>query len=130
MASFSIIVTSSPLESQGCYSAYRFVQAALENGHSITGVFFYQSGVEVANAFQTMLSDELALYPKWCKLADKYTIPLQVCVTAANRRGILSQQDAIQNDTPNQYNLNPPFQSVGIGELVSMLNESDRSIQF
>ncbi|MBU2876397.1 sulfurtransferase complex subunit TusD [Aliiglaciecola lipolytica] len=130
MASFCIIVTSSPLESQDCYSAYRFVQAAIEDGHSISGVFFYQSGVELANSFQTMLSDELAIYPKWCELADKHAIPLQVCVTAANRRGILSEQDSLQNDTPALFNLNPPFQSVGIGELVSMLNESDRSIQF
>ncbi|MFA3792241.1 sulfurtransferase complex subunit TusD [Aliiglaciecola sp. SL4] len=130
MASFCIIVTSSPLESQGCYSAYRFTQAALEAGHSITGVFFYQSGVELANSFQTMLSDELAMYPKWCELAQKHVFPLQVCVTAANRRGILSEQDAVQNDTPNLFNLDAPFESVGIGELVSMLNESDRSIQF
>ncbi|GAC15351.1 sulfurtransferase complex subunit TusD [Aliiglaciecola lipolytica] len=130
MARFSIIVTSASLDSQGCYSAYRFTQTAITNGHQISGVFFYQSGVNIANTFQTMLSDELALYPKWVDLANEHKIPLQVCVTAANRRGIISEQDAIQNDTPELFNLKPPFQSVGIGELVSMLNESDRSIQF
>lgn len=130
MASISIVVTSPALDSQGAYSALRFIQATLTKGHEITGVFFYQSGVSLANQFQTVLSDELALYKQWCDLAVKHNIPLQVCVTAANRRGVISQDDAKQDKERADYNLAIPFQSVGIGELVALLNESDKSIQF
>lgn len=130
LATISIIVTSPALDSQGAYSALRFIQATIEKGHSVNGVFFYQAGVTVANAFQTVLSDELALYEKWQDLAQQHKIPLQVCVTAANRRGIISQEDAQQDKDRHDHNLVSPFQSVGIGELVAMLNESDKSIQF
>ena len=130
MASFSIVVTSPPLDSQGAYSAYRFITAALDSGHSIVGVFFYQSGVLNGSSFQTVLSDELDLVQKWQALGNKHAVPLQVCVTAANRRGILSKQDVEQDKDYAEFNLKAPFLSVGLGELAAQIHQADRTIQF
>lgn len=130
MASFSIVVTSPPLDSQGAYSATRFIEAALSSGHSIVGVFFYQSGVLNGSYFQTVLSDELDLSQKWLALGENHNVPLQVCVTAASRRGILSKQDVNQDKDYADFNLKSPFVSVGLGELVTQINQADRTIQF
>jgi len=130
LASFSIVVTSPPLDSQGAYSAMRFIEAALSAGHSIVGVFFYQSGVLNGSYFQTVLSDELDLAQKWQSLGNNHNVPLQVCVTAANRRGVLSKHDVEQDKDYTDYNLKAPFVSVGLGELVTQINQADRTIQF
>ena len=130
MAGFSILVTSPPLESQGAYSAIRFIEAAIDAGHKIVGVFFYQAGVLNASYFQTPLSDELDIGQKWQALGNDKGIPLQVCVTAANRRGILSKQDVEQDKDFADFNLKPPFISVGLGELVTQITQADRTIQF
>ena len=130
MASFSIVVTSPPLDSQGAYSAIRFIEAALNSGHSIVGVFFYQAGVLNGSYFQTVLNDELDLAKKWQALGNDNDVPLHVCVTAANRRGILSKQDVEQDKDFADFNLKSPFSSVGLGELVTQVNQADRTIQF
>lgn len=130
MTKFCILITSPSIESEGAYSALKFIEAAIHAGHQISGVFFYQAGVDLANRFQTVLSDERDLYSRWTNMATSYQIPLQVCVTAANRRGITSQMDAKEEREDGHFNLERPFESVGIGELVNMLNDCDRSIQF
>lgn len=129
MSTFTILVTSAPFETQSAYTALRFSEAALQSGHHINGIFFYQAGVLNSNQFQAGHSDELNLYSRWCKLHQQYATPLQVCVTAANRRGIINQQDAQDLDQPH-FNLSAPFEEVGLGELVGLLDQAERMIQF
>jgi tRNA 2-thiouridine synthesizing protein D len=129
MASFSLLITKAAFDQQDAYSAYRFAVSALKLHHEIHGIFFYQAGVHNSNAFQTGHSDELNLHQKWLALAKTHSIPLLVCVTAANRRGIINQQDALDLDIQH-FNLTPPFTEVGLGELVELLNTSDRVLQF
>jgi tRNA 2-thiouridine synthesizing protein D len=130
LTTFCIIITSPSLDEEGAYSAYRFAQAAIASGHKITGVFFYQSGVTLANNFQSVLSDERNLHVLWREFALQHKLPLQVCVTAANRRGLLSQTESQEESSTTGFNISPPFESVGIGELMVQLDNSDRSIQF
>ena len=129
MAKISLLVTSSPIDSQLAYSAYQFASAAIDNNHQINGIFFYQSGVHNANSLQVVLNDEIGLVEKWKQLSQKYKIPLNVCVTAANKRGIISQQDALDEDLIH-FNLEFPFQAVGLGELIQLSVNSDRLVQF
>ena len=129
MAVFALLVTHSPFDHQSAYSAYRFCQACIENGHSVNGVFFYQQGVANSNRFQRGHSDEINLYQKWCMLHEQHQVPLQVCVTAANRRGIINQQDAQDLDI-DHYNLTAPFEEVGLGDLMTLMNNADRTVQF
>ena len=129
MATFSLLVTSTLADSQSCYSAYQFARATLANGHQLKGIFFYQSGVHNANALQTTLNDETNALHLWQQLHNEFATPLFLCVTAANKRGILSEQDA-QDAGLTQSNLAPEFTIAGLGELVSLCNDSDRVVQF
>lgn len=129
MASFSLVVTHPPLDQQHAYTAYRFSLAVIKAGHSLHGVFFYQAGVQNANNFQTSQSDEFNLHQAWTELSSQYDIPLLVCVSAANRRGIINHQDAGDLDKEH-FNLTTPFTEVGLGDLITLLHTSDRVIQF
>jgi tRNA 2-thiouridine synthesizing protein D len=129
MPSFTLLVTSSAFDSQSSHTAYEFCRAALGKNHQIHSVFFYQKGVMNSNAFLTNHSDELNLHELWRSLALENTLTLNVCVTAANRRGIITEQDAEDLDI-DSFNLKAPFESVGLGELISSLNASDRLVQF
>lgn len=129
MASFCILVTHSPFDTQHAYSAYRFADAAINGGHQVLGIFFYQSGVNNSNGFQTPHTDELNILQKWVSMNKEQQVPLNVCVTAANRRGVINQEDATDLDM-SHYNLLPPFDEVGLGELVELINNADRTIQF
>ena len=128
-SSFTLLVSKAPFDKQEPYSAYRFAKAVLMAGHQLNGVFFYQSGVANSNSFQSGHSDEINMYQLWCELATQYQVPLQVCVTAANRRGVINNEDAQDRDL-SHFNLSAPFTEVGLGELVALLNSSDRLVQF
>lgn len=128
MTTFSILITSPPFDSQGQYSAYRFCLAALENKQKVRQIFFYQSAVLVANKLITPHSDELNIQQKWIDLNKRFEIPLNICITAANRRGIIDTQDARHRS--QESNLLENFNSVGLGELFSVTTESERLIQF
>ncbi|WP_340678004.1 sulfurtransferase complex subunit TusD [Paraglaciecola sp.] len=129
MANISILITSAPSSSQHVHSALRFAQTVQASEHKLLGIFFYHDGVLNANELQTTASDEFNLYQAWVDLAQQHHCPLLVCVTAASKRGVLSQLDAQENDKVN-FNLAPPFQSVGLGDLAQLMCDSDRLLQF
>lgn len=129
MATFTLLITHSPFDTQSSYSAWRFANAILNKGHTVNGIFFYQSGVNNSNRFQAGHADEINMYQKWCDFNNQYAVPLQVCVTAANRRGVINQQDAADLDI-HHYNLSAPFEEVGLGELMTLMNSADRTVQF
>lgn len=129
MASFTLLVTSAPFSQQNAYSAYRFALAAVQANHKVNGIFFYQSGTLSGSSLQITPSDEFDLYNAWQNLAEQYQVPLMVCVSAANKRGITTAQDASDTDNPH-FSLTAPFESVGLGELANLMNSSDRLIQF
>ena len=129
MPSFTLLVTSPAFDCQSSCTAYEFCRAALGKNHQIDSVFFYQQGVSSSNTFLTNHSDEVNLHQLWQNLALENTLTLNVCVTAANRRGVITKQDAEDADL-NSFNLKAPFKSVGLGELISSLNASDRLVQF
>jgi tRNA 2-thiouridine synthesizing protein D len=129
MASFTLLVTSAPFSTQGAYSAYRFAMSVIETGHTIKGVFFYDNGTLNGSALQIGASDEFNLLKAWQSLGADYQVPLQVCVNAATKRGIINAQDADESDQAH-FSLSEHFESVGLGELANLLNNSDRLVQF
>jgi tRNA 2-thiouridine synthesizing protein D len=126
---FSIVVGGAPYGAQSASSAYQFCIAALEAGHEVTGVFFYQEGVLNANQLISPASDEVNLPDLWAKLATRYQFPLEVCVSAALRRGIVDQTEAEQLAL-QQFNLKPPFVLSGLGQLAELSASCDRLVQF
>lgn len=126
---FTIVVNGAPFGSQSASSAYQFTAAAITAGHSIVGVFFYQEGVLNANQLVSPASDEINLPDFWAELAKQYHFPLEVCVSASLRRGVLNEQEATQLAL-SQFNLKAPFVLSGLGQLAELSAHCDRLIQF
>jgi tRNA 2-thiouridine synthesizing protein D len=126
---FAIMVSGAPYGSQGASSAYQFCCAATKMGHEIVGVFFYQEGVLNASLLVSPASDEISLPEYWAKLATQYQFPLEVCVSAALRRGITNQIEAQQLALPS-FNLRQPFILSGLGQLAELSAKADRLVQF
>ncbi|MCF1428948.1 MAG: sulfurtransferase complex subunit TusD [Shewanella sp.] len=129
MSKFIIQVNGSVYGDNAGYHALKFVDAVLMAGHDIVRVFFYQEGVSHANLLLSPASDELNLHRQWCALADKHSIELVNCVSAALRRGILSQQEAAEQQFAH-WNTQKPFINGGLGELVTGIEQADRLVVF
>ncbi|MDI6717026.1 MAG: sulfurtransferase complex subunit TusD [Actinomycetota bacterium] len=114
---FAVLVQEGPYQHQSSDSAYHFVKAALEKGHEITGVFFYNDGVLNANKLIDPQQDDRNVQKRWSDLAEK-GVELVVCIAAAKRRGI------------NDDILAPGFKISGLGQLTEMAIESDRLVTF
>jgi tRNA 2-thiouridine synthesizing protein D len=126
---FVIMVSGAPYGSQGSSSAYQFCSAAVKMGHEIVGVFFYQEGVLNASLLVAPAGDETNLSEYWAKLAIQYQFPLEVCVSAALRRGIVNEVEA-QQLALEQFNLKTPFLLSGLGQLAELSAKADRLVQF
>ncbi|MGI2258189.1 sulfurtransferase complex subunit TusD [Shewanella sp. GXUN23E] len=129
MSKFIIQVNGSVYGDNAGYHALKFVEAALAAGHDIVRVFFYQEGVSHANLLLSPASDEVNLHKLWCTLADKHSIELVNCVSAALRRGMLSQQEANEQQL-TLWNTEKPFINGGLGELVTGIEQADRLVVF
>jgi tRNA 2-thiouridine synthesizing protein D len=126
---FSVVVTGGPYGTQSASSAYQFCAAAISAGHQIAGVFFYQDGVLNASQLVSPPSDEINLPKLWAALAGEFRFPLEVCVSAALRRGIVNEQEATQLRLA-QFNLQAPFVLSGLGQLAELSANCDRLVQF
>lgn len=126
---FSVVVSGAPYGSQSASSAYQFCAAAAQAGHEIVGVFFYQEGVLNANQLVSPATDEINLPDFWAQLALQYKFPLEVCVSAALRRGVVNEQEAKQLALA-QFNLKAPFVLSGLGQLAELSAKCDRLVQF
>jgi len=126
---FSLVVSGAPYGSQSASSAYQFCAAALLAGHEVAGVFFYQEGVLNANQLVSPATDEINLPDFWAALATQHHFPLEVCVSASLRRGVIDSQEAAQLSLA-QFNLKSPFVLSGLGQLAELSARCDRLLQF
>lgn len=111
---------------QGAVLAYQFAEALLAEGHQISQLFFFQDGVTHANSLLNPASDELHLCQKWQALAKAHHLPLHLCISAAQRRGVVDCQTS-----PNgQSNLAEGFVLAGLGEFFQAVLQADRLITF
>lgn len=125
----TLLVSGAPYGSQGASSAYQFCVSAVQAGHQIQGVFFYQQGVLNASELVSPASDEVNLPDLWAKLAAEHQFPLEVCVSASLRRGIVNEQEA-KLLSLTQFNLKAPFVLSGLGQLAELSASADRMVQF
>jgi tRNA 2-thiouridine synthesizing protein D len=114
---FGILVQEGPYNHQASDSAYHFIVAALERGHEISGVFFYNDGVINTTKLMDVPADDRNISKRWSELGAK-GVQLIVCVAAAKRRGI-SPDILIDNARID-----------GLGQLSELCIESDRMITF
>ena len=126
---FNILVTGALYSSQSAYSALQFCEAAITAGHSVSQVFFYQDGATIASALSVPVADEFHAVDAWVEYAERTSTDLVVCVSAAERRGILGSEQAIEFDKAT-HNLHASFKVEGLGALHEASLASDRTVSF
>ena len=126
---YAIQITASPNDSNTAYSAYQFIKAALKMDHQIFRVFFYQEGIYHAFKYATPPEDELQMTKKWTELANDHGIDLVVCISAAQRRGLLSDDEAKRQGKVD-HDLAEGFRISGLGQLLEATLLADRFIDF
>jgi len=126
---FAIQVNASPYQSNAGFTAYQFINAALAAGHEVFRVFFYQDGIYHAFKYATPPDDELQFTAQWSKLAKRHQIDLVVCISAAQRRGLLCADEAKRQGKLDD-DLAEGFRISGLGQLVEAILEADRFIVF
>jgi len=126
---FAIQVNTSPYQSNAGPTAYRFILTALAMGHQVLRVFFYHDGVYQAFKYATPPNDELQFTANWSELARRYQIDLVVCISAAQRRGLLCYDEA-KRQGKEDNDLAEGFRISGLGQLVEATLEADRFIVF
>lgn len=125
----TILVTSPPTASLTVQQAIQFIELAVREGQAIDNIFFYMDGVNNANAYLHPASDEFNAHHAWSAIAEKFNIPLLVCITAAERRGVIDKKLALQNGAEGA-NLKAPFLQVGLSDFFERLHNVDRLVQF
>jgi tRNA 2-thiouridine synthesizing protein D len=126
---YCLLVTGPAYGTQQASSAFQFANALLALEHTIDSVFFYRDGVLNANALSSPASDEFDMVRAWQQLAKSQQFSLNVCVAAALRRGIVSQQEADELKLM-AANLQSGFVLSGLGALAQASLSCDRVVQF
>lgn len=120
MNKLAVVITTPPYSNLSV-TALDYIEAALKAGVELVGVFFYQDGVIHANTQVQIASDEFQALPYWQRLHANYNLPLHLCITAAEKRGISDEQT---------QNIDSIFTVSGLGELVELSSKADRMVQF
>jgi tRNA 2-thiouridine synthesizing protein D len=125
----SVLVNEGPYQHQSADSAIQFTRAALEKGHEIFRVFFYHDGVNNGTRFGVPPQDDRNITEQWTALAEEHNLDLVVCIAAAQRRGILDENEAKRQGKDGD-NIAPGFRISGLGQLVEAGIQSDRLVIF
>lgn len=126
---YAIAIYGSSGSSQSGQSALSFTRAALQAGHEVIRLFFYQEGVHQASTLPSPPQDEQNLSREWQALVSEYDLDAVVCIAAALRRGVVDKAEAERYELPAN-NLSDGFQLSGLGQLLDAAIEADRLITF
>ncbi len=125
----AILINEGPYQHQAADTAYRFTKAALDKGHEICRVFFYNDGVNVATRLGVPPQDDRNVTKLWSALGLEHNLDLTVCIAAAQRRGLLDAGEAKRHGKTAD-NIAEGFKIAGLGQLVVAGVEADRLVQF
>jgi len=114
MAKLTLILQKSVKERAQSMDALAFAKAAIASGHTIACVFFYRESVNHAE-FPTPTENE-DLITQWEELSQHNQVPLVVCHTVAERKGM--------------EKFHPSFEASGLTALATAMAASDRTLQF
>ncbi len=126
---FGIVVSEGPYTHEASDTAYNFVKAAIEAGHEVPRVFFYHDGVNVGTRLTVPPQDDRNIQVNWTNLAKEHGIDLVVCIAAAQRRGILDENEA-KRQGKDADNIAEGFRISGLGQLIEMGIQTDRLMMF
>ncbi|WP_417437000.1 sulfurtransferase complex subunit TusD [Idiomarina abyssalis] len=114
MAKITLIVQHSAEEQLKSQEALSFALAAINGGHEIACIFFYREAVN--HALLATPVENKALINQWEAMSRQHNVPLVVCHTVAERKGI--------------EEFHPSFQASGLTALATAIANSDRTLQF
>ncbi|MBF1801424.1 DsrE/DsrF/TusD sulfur relay family protein [Alloalcanivorax profundimaris] len=117
MTEFSLLVTAGPL-GPGAFSALRTARAIQASSHSLYRLFFYGDGVLLANRFLHDAGSAGEAARAWQDWVAAERPPATVCVGAAQKRGLISD------------NLADGFALAGLGDWVDALGQGERVVHF
>ncbi len=123
------IALFAPAHAPSSRRALRFAQAALDGGHEIARLFFYQDGVHSASGNVASPQDELDLAGEWRTFVQQHQLDAVVCIAAALRRGVLNAEEAQRYGKP-AANLDQPWELSGLGQLHEAAQMADRLVCF
>ncbi len=126
---FAVLVNEGPYTHQASDSAFYFTQAALEQGHQVIRVFFYHDGVNNGTRLTTPPQDDRHVTNRWSQLAQEHELDLVVCVAAAQRRGIVDEDEQKRNNK-DASNIADGFRISGLGQLIEAGIQADRLVTF
>ncbi len=126
---FGIVINEGPYTHQSSDSALQFAKSALNKGHEIFRVFFYHDGVNNGTSLSVPPQDDRNLTKEWSELAEKHGLDLVVCVAAAQRRGMLDE-DEMKRHGKSASNLAKGFRISGLGQLIETGIQADRLVTF
>jgi tRNA 2-thiouridine synthesizing protein D len=125
----AIAVNEGPYTHQAADTAYLFTKAALEKGHEIFRIFFYHDGVNNGTRLTVPPADERNIQRNWTELAEKHKLDLVICIAAAQRRGILDENEA-KRQGKDANNIAPGFRISGLGQLIEAGINAERLVTF
>jgi len=126
---FGIVVSAGPYTYEASDSAYNFVKAALAAGHEVPRVFFYHDGVNVGTRLSVPPQDDRNIQVNWSELAEEHGTDLVICIAAAQRRGLLDENEA-KRQGKDADNIAEGFRISGLGQLIEMGIQTDRLVTF
>jgi tRNA 2-thiouridine synthesizing protein D len=126
---FGILINEGPYTHQASDSAYEFAKAAIEKGHEIFRIFFYHDGVNNGTSLAVPPQDDRHIPNRWSELAKENSVDLVLCVAAAQRRGMLDEDEAKRNGKTSN-NVAEGFRISGLGQLIEAGIQADRMVVF
>ncbi|MXZ81142.1 MAG: sulfurtransferase complex subunit TusD [Gammaproteobacteria bacterium] len=125
----AVLVNEGPYTHQASDSAFHFTTAALEQGHEVIRVFFYHDGVNNGTRLTTPPQDDRHITDRWSDLARRHDLDLVVCVAAAQRRGVVDEDEQRRNGK-DANNIAEGFRISGLGQLIEAGIQADRMVAF
>ena len=125
--SINVLVTGAAFDSEAGLRAWRFCRTALSAGLRVTQVFFYESAVHQSSRLAEPLGDEFNAADAWAQLAAEHDLELVVCVSAAEKRGLLNDEMAAQLGKEGS-NIAAPFAVEGLASFHSASLTSNRTV--
>ncbi len=126
---YVIQINSSPSATHNGKLALQFIDALLSQGHEIVRVFFYREGVYHAFKYALPPEDEFCAHQHWSRLAEQQGIDLLVCISAAQRRGLLHEDEAVRMGKKDN-DVAEGFRIGGLGQLIDAQLHADRFVEF
>lgn len=124
-----VVISEGPYTHQAADTAYHFVKSAIAKGHEVPRVFFYHDGVNVSTRLSVPPQDERNIQKNWTELAKEHGTDLVVCIAAAQRRGLLDENEA-KRQGKDADNIAEGFRISGLGQLIEMGIQTDRLVMF